>query len=320
MPRPTSSVPSSVSDGFFTTRRWGTTAAVVLACLVFAGLAASEAGDDRLSVPEAVALGAVEGATEYLPVSSTAHLVVAQELLGLRSTPRTRNAADAYAVVVQVGAIAAVVGLYRHRIASLIRGLTGRDAAGRRLLMGLLVAFAPAAVVGVVAGDPVQQRLFGPWPIAVAWTIGGLALIVPRIRATRGATTLEELSLSAAAAIGAAQVLAMWPGTSRSLVTILAALAVGLTLKAAVEFSFLLGLVTLSAATGYESVTDGQRIIDAFGPANTIIGILVAFVAAWISMSWMVCYLQDRSLAPFGWYRIAAAATLMSLIVLTDLI
>jgi undecaprenyl-diphosphatase len=111
----------------------------------------------------------------------------------------------------------------------------------------------------------------------------------------------------------------MWPGTSRSLVTIIAALAVGLTLRAAVEFSFLLGLVTLTAATAYESVTDGQRIVETFGPTSALIGIVVAFGAAWVSMSWMVGYLQDRSLAPFGWYRITAAALLASLIVLTDL-
>ena len=313
-------VPGDVGGELSPTAQWSLVAGLVMACFLVAGLAVSEAGDDRLSLPEAVALGALEGATEYLPVSSTAHLVVAQELLGLRSTPASRDAADAYAVVVQVGAIAAVVGLYRRRIRTLTRGLVGRDLAGRHLLNCLVVAFAPAAVVGLVAGDLVQRHLFGPWPIVAAWIIGGAALISPRVRATRGATRLEELSLPAAAAIGAAQVLAMWPGTSRSLVTIIAALAVGLTLRAAVEFSFLLGLVTLTAATAYESVTDGQRIVETFGPTSALIGIVVAFGAAWVSMSWMVGYLQDRSLAPFGWYRITAAALLASLIVLTDLL
>lgn len=303
-----------------TTRRRGATALFVMACLLVAGLSVTEAGDDRLSLFEALTLGAVEGATEYLPVSSTAHLVVVQELLGLRSTPDTRAAADAYAVVIQVGAIAAVAGLYRARLTQMMRGITDGDVEGRRVLGRLLVAFTPAALVGLVAGDLIQDRFFGLWPIVIAWSVGGVALIVPRVRAVRGATALEHVSLSAAAAIGGAQVFAMWPGTSRSLVTIIAALAVGLTLKAAVEFSFLLGLITLSAATGFEAVTDGQSIVDTFGLSTTIVGIVAAFIAAWVSMAWMVDYLQSRSLALFGWYRIAAAAVVTGLIALTELI
>lgn len=271
-------------------------------------------------MPETALLGAVEGATEYLPVSSTGHLLVAQELLGLGSTEQSRQAADAYAVVIQIGAIAAVGGIYRGRLTSIVRGVRGHDTHGRRLLGAVLIAFAPAALVGLLAGGLVQERLFGPWPIIGAWITGGVVLLIPRLTRAHGSVSLEQMTCHSAGVIGAAQVLALWPGTSRSLVTIVAALAVGLTLKAAVEFSFILGVITLSAATGYELTRNGTNIVETFGVTTTMVGIAVAFATAWISATWMVDYLHNRSLASFGWYRIGVAALVLGLMGSTDLI
>lgn len=288
-------------------RRWCIPALVLGVVLAVTASAAAQSGDAELSTSEALLLGMVEGVTEYLPVSSTAHLAITEDLLGLTSTPQGQAAADSYAIVVQIGAIAAVLGLYRRRVVTLARGMLGLDPAGRRLVLAILTAFMPAAVVGLVAGEAIKNNLFSTWPIVAAWAIGGLALLWPRLTTTSASRPLEELSFGAPAIIGAAQVLALWPGTSRSLVTIVAALAVGMGLPAAVEFSFLLGLLTLSAATGYELLGDGDAIIATFGWRNSILGIVSAAATAWVAVTWMVAYLQHRPLSIFGWYRISIA-------------
>lgn len=261
-----------------------------------------------LSLPQAIILGAIEGLTEYLPVSSTGHLLVAERLMGL-GTGDDAAAIDSYTIVIQVGAILAVLGIYRQRFAAMAEGLMGRSTEGRRLLSSLVVAFAPAAAVGFVFGDAIKEELLNPGPVAAAWLAGGLAIGAFvrwgdrfRIRTT----TVAQMTLTQAVTIGAVQVLALWPGTSRSLVTILGALAVGLSMSAAVEFSFLLGFVTLSAATVYELAGNGGEIVDQLGWFTPAVGILVAGVTAWIAVRWMVSYLERRSLAIFGWYRLAA--------------
>lgn len=288
-------------------RRWCVGALVIGVLVAVAASAAAEAGDAELSTSEALVLGMIEGVTEYLPVSSTAHLAITEDLLGLTSTPEGKAAADSYAIVIQVGAIAAVLGLYRRRVVTLARGVLGFDPAGRRLAFAILTAFVPAAVAGLVAGDAIKNNLFSTWPILAAWVVGGLALLWPRLTTTSATRPLEELSIGAAAIIGAAQVLALWPGTSRSLITIIAALAVGMGLPAAVEFSFLLGLVTLSAATGYELLSGGDAITATFGWRSSIVGVAAAAVTAWLAVTWMVAYLQRRPLSIFGWYRISIA-------------
>ncbi len=294
-------------------------AVVALVAAVIVG-AVLEAGDDQLSIPEAILLGLVEGLTEYLPVSSTAHLAVVQDLLGLTSTEESQAAADAYAIVIQVGAIAAVLGLYRTRVKSLISGVVGTDPDGRRLAMAVVAAFVPAAVAGLTLGDVIKDELFSTWPIVAAWIVGGVALLSGRLTLPRGTASLETLTVRGAAIIGFAQILALWPGTSRSLVTIIAALAIGLSLAAAVEFSFLLGLVTLGAATAYELLRDGQLIWDTFGFTNSLIGVIAAAVTAWVAVTWMVSYLQRRPLSIFGWYRIGIAGAVTVLALSTDLL
>jgi undecaprenyl-diphosphatase len=269
-----------------------------------------QAADAEMTAWKAAVLGVVEGVTEYLPISSTGHLVVTQRILGIGDDDATKDAADTYAIAIQFGAILAVLGLYWTRIKSLFRGLVGRDEEGRRLLIALVLAFLPAVVIALLFEGPIKDNLLGPGPVIAAWLVGGVALLwlAPRIRPDRPGIGVTEIGPRQALVIGCAQVLAMWPGTSRSLVTLLAAFAIGATLAAAVEFSFLLGLMTLGGATLYEAAKNGSTVVDAYGWVDPMIGLVFAFVSAVIAVKWMVSYLRTRTLAIFGWERIAAAA------------
>jgi undecaprenyl-diphosphatase len=264
-----------------------------------------------LSIPHALLLGIVEGITEFLPVSSTGHLLVVGELIGF-GTGKASVAADTYSIAIQFGAILAVLFLYRARVWSLVRGLVGADADGRAFLIRLFVAFLPAAFIGVIAGDAMKSALFGPIPVTIAWLIGGIVLLT--WKPTTGSLTLKEMPIRAAFIIGCAQSLALWPGVSRSLVTLIAALAVGLSMSAAIEFSFLLGLLTLSSATALDLAKHGNELVDQFGILTPTIGLICAFVTAIIAVKWMVGYLASNSLRVFGWYRLAIGAVCVVLL------
>ena len=272
-----------------------------------------------LSVGDAIVLGLVEGLTEYLPISSTGHLLVTARILGLPTgSGRAGDAMKSYEIAIQAGAIVAVLGLYRHRFATMIEGITKRSEEGRHLLLALVIAFVPAAVIGVIGEKVIKKYLFGVGPVIGAWAVGGVLILVLVARGVidrKEGRALESLTPRDALIIGFAQVAAMWPGTSRSMVTIVAALLLGLSMSAAIEFSFLLGVLTLGAATAYSVVKDGSLMIDTFGLLTPLIGLVVAFIAAVISVRWMVTYLQRHSLAVFGWYRIAIAAIALALVV-----
>jgi len=272
-------------------------------------------GSVGLSVVSALILGLVEGLTEYLPISSTGHLLVTEELLDLGGTPEADLALDTYAICIQAGAIAAVLVLYRSRVGQMADGIRGRDEEGRQLVIAILTAFVPTVIIALALQNVVRDALFGPGPIAAAWIIGGLAILaVPRLLRDRlKSGELSDLTIVHAAWIGVAQAIALWPGVSRSLVTIAAALAVGLSLRAAVEFSFLLGLITLGAATAYEALSNGSNLVDTFGLMTPAIGLMMAFLSAVAAVRWMVTWLEERSFAVFGWYRIAAGAGLIGL-------
>jgi len=263
---------------------------------------------------QALILGLVEGLTEYLPVSSTGHLLLTQRLLGIESS----TAADAFAICIQAGAILAVLGLYRARVGQMTLGVLGRDAIGRRLALAIVAAFIPAAVLGFLLEKPIKLYLFGGeawglWPIVAAWFVGGVAILaVSRWRRRHGATPqtgldLEHLTIRMAVIIGFAQCIAMWPGVSRSLITIVGGLLVGLSLPAAVEFSFLLGVVTLTAATAYDALKHGPEMLATYGPTPLLIGFGAAWLSAVLAVKWMVSYLQSHGLAIFGWYRVVLA-------------
>ena len=300
--------------------------AVDVATLTSRASAAASSGtttttdDNELTAPKAIVLGLVEGVTEYLPISSTGHLHVTQRLLDIGETEATGDAADTYAITIQAGAIFAVLLLYRRRIADVVRGMFGRSEAGRRVFVALVLAFLPAAAFGVAFDDAIKDNLLDVGPIAGAWIVGAFAIwfVVPRVRRGDG-LELDTITTRQALIIGAAQVLALWPGTSRSLVTIIVALAVGMSMAAAVEFSFLLGLVTLSAATAYDGARNGSDLVDTFGVATPLLGLIVAFVSAVVAVRWMVDYLQRRDLRIFAVYRVIVAALALTLLATTTI-
>lgn len=253
---------------------------------------------------QALVLGLVEGITEYLPVSSTGHLLIVEHLFGIGGV----DAAHAYAIVIQAGAIMAVLGLYRHRVKSMVLGLVGKNPSGAHQAWMILLAFLPGALAGYLFGDVIEQELFGPWPIVFAWAAGGLLLLIlaPKIHQRQG-KTMESLVWSGAILIGIAQCLALWPGVSRSLATILGGLVTGLSLSAAVEFSFLLGLLTLGAASLYKLVDSGAVMAATYDIDVMFIGFGTAWISATLAVRWMVTWINERGFALFGWWRLIAA-------------
>jgi undecaprenyl-diphosphatase len=285
----------------------------------------------------AVVLGVVEGITEYLPVSSTGHLILASGLMGLDEPAEVKRAVDAFNIVIQGGAILAVLGLYRTRVAQMVRGGLGvlgigpGDRAGLRLGINILIAFLPAAVLGVILAEEIEKRLFFTGPVLSALALGGVYMILlDRWRMRKIATgegedvrhEIDEMTPAKALVVGFMQCIAMWPGTSRSMMTITAGVLVGLKPRAAAEFSFLLGLPTLGGACVYklyknlsESAELGEpNLFVVIGVAPVVIGVLVATLAAALAVRWLVGFLNTHGLAPFGWYRLALCAVMGSLI------
>lgn len=272
----------------------------------------------------ALILGLVEGITEFLPVSSTGHLILTASLLGL-DKPALKDAVDDFNIIIQGGAILAVIGVYWPRITQMVRGLLGRNPDGAALFFNLVVAFLPAAVVAGLLGKVVKHALFHPGPVIAALFIGGVFMMwLDAWRRGRfglrpmGQLEVTELSIRQAFLIGCIQCIAIWPGTSRSMVTIAGGYVAGLKPSAAAEFSFLLGLPTLGAACTlglYKNLSEAHKngtpnIFETLGFANTMIGMAVAAVSAAIAVKWLVGFLNRRGLTPFGWYRIVLCLVL----------
>ncbi|MEM1354574.1 MAG: undecaprenyl-diphosphate phosphatase [Planctomycetota bacterium] len=276
---------------------------------------------------QAIILGIVEGLTEYLPVSSTGHLLIVQNLLDIGTEDaESWAAANAYAICIQGGAIVAVLGLYWSRVRQGFVGIGGKigigqgDADGWRLFINLVCGFFPAAVVGLLFDDTIEQYLFGAWPIVFAWAVGGGAILGVAFWKKRRSgdehvgLDLEKMNWRMALGVGLIQCAAMWPGTSRSLVTIVGGVLVGLSLAAAVEFSFLLGVVTLLAATVYKAREAGPLMLEEYGWWPMIVGSVAAWVSAVIAVKWMVAYLKKHGMEVFGYYRIGIAILIATLI------
>ncbi len=269
-----------------------------------------------ISVFDAAVLGVVEGVTEFLPVSSTGHLVLASEFLGLRNlkdhTTSEIEAVEAYEIVIQSGAILAVIFLYFGSIKKMTAGLFGRSPEGLRLLINVICAFLPTAVLGLLLNKVIKSHLQSTMPVILALAVGGVVMIgfewIPRVkRARQFGKGISDLTPQIAFMIGLAQSIAMWPGTSRSMMTILGGIFFGLAPVAAAEFSFILGLPTLLAATLFKLLKDGDILLAHVGTPSIATGLVVAAISAAIAVKGFVAFLNKQGFLLFGIYRLLLA-------------
>jgi undecaprenyl-diphosphatase len=248
---------------------------------------------------KALVLGIVEGLTEFLPISSTGHLILAGSLLDFES-----EKAKVFEIVIQTGAVLAVVWEYRARFARVLAGL-GHDPLARRFATNIFIAFLPAAVLGLLLAKHIKALLFRPIPVALAFIVGAFVILWAERRehATR-IEHVDDITPWDALKIGAAQTLALIPGTSRSGATIIGGLLLGLSRKAAAEFSFFLAIPTLMAAAAYDAVKHRSLFtasdIGLFG-----VGLVAAFVSAFLCVRWLLRYVSRHDFTAFAWYRIA---------------
>ena len=258
----------------------------------------------------AAILGIVEGLTEYLPVSSTAHIDLAGRWLGVADVPGFAS----FDIVIQLGAILAVLVHYRGLIGERVRGLMVRDPVAIRLFLALGAGFLPAAVLGLLARSLIKTYLFGVTTIAVAFVIGGVVMLAVeawrRRRRGQWRDGLEQIGLRDGLLIGLGQCFTLVPGMSRSMSTIVPGQLLGLSTATAAEFSFLLGLHTLGAATIYEGLKERQALAEHAGSA-VLVGLVVSFFVAWAVIAGFLRYLKRRGLVPFGYYRIVVGALLL---------
>jgi undecaprenyl-diphosphatase len=247
----------------------------------------------------AVLLGVVEGLTEFLPVSSTGHLIVTSYVVGFKG-PR----AEVFTIFIQLGAILAVVWEYRARLGTLVRQLPV-SVESRRTAVALAVAFLPAAVVGLLVHDQITRFLFGPLPVAAALIVGGLLILLVESLPLRPRTeNVEGVTWSQALWIGIAQCLALWPGFSRSAATIMGGMCAGLNRRAATEFSFFLAIPVMFAATLYDLLKN-RGALNGTDWLALGLSFVVAFLVAWASIRWLLRYVSSHSFRAFAWYRLA---------------
>lgn len=272
--------------------------------------------DSIMSLTQAAILGLVEGVTEYLPVSSTGHLILVDKWLGLRGNPAFTqdqiDAIEAYEIVIQSGAIIAVLYAYIDKVKLMFRGAMGKSREGRKLLMNVTAAFIPAMVIGLLLHKIIKTHLQQEWPTVFALAAGGVAMILwdrSRLAQKRRnyGHSIENLDIRDAVKIGLLQCVAMWPGTSRSMMTILGGQWVGLSPVAAAEFSFLLGLPTLLAATAFKGFKEGHHLVNHIGYDAMGVGLSVAAISAFFCVKGLIAWLSKHGLQPFGWYRMVLA-------------
>ena len=257
---------------------------------------------------QALFLGVLEGLTEFLPVSSTGHLIIAGELIGFDGPLRS-----VFMVAIQLGAILAVCWLYRQKLAAVTVGMARGDAASWRFSTNLLIAFLPAMVLGLLFYKVIKGVLFFPVPVAIALIVGGLVILWAEKRAhTPRVAEVDDMSWRDALLVGLCQCLALVPGTSRSGATIIGGLFVGLSRKAATEFSFFLAIPTMFAATVYD-VYKHRELFSADDVSVLATGFLAAFVAAFLTVKALVAFVTKHSFTPFAWYRIAFGLLVLGL-------
>ncbi len=247
---------------------------------------------------KALILGVVEGITEFLPVSSTGHLILVGDLLDFNS-----EQGKLFEIVIQCGAILAIVWEYRARLTSVVARLPA-DPQARRFAMNLLVAFLPVAILGLLFGKTIKEVLFKPVPVAVAFIVGGLIILwAERRKHEIRVGSVDEMNWTDALKIGFAQTLALIPGTSRAGATIIGGLFFGLSRRAATEFSFFLAIPVLFAASAYELFKHRSTLsADDLGILG--VGLVAAFASAFLCVRWLLRYISRHDFTVFAWYRI----------------
>ncbi|MBI3561806.1 MAG: undecaprenyl-diphosphate phosphatase [Gammaproteobacteria bacterium] len=253
---------------------------------------------DSVLLVKAVILGIVEGITEFLPISSTGHLIIVGDLLNYNNAQ-----SKVFEIAIQLAAILAVCWEYRRRIGVAICGLT-HDATQQRFALLILIGFLPAAVLGVLLHHTIKAYLFNPITVAAALIVGGLAILYIERRARQARfTTVESMPWRQALYIGLAQSLAMVPGVSRAGATILGGMIFGLSRKAAIEFSFFLAIPTMFGATVYD-VYKNWSLLQIDDLAVFIAGSIAAFIAAMITVKALLKFIAQHSFVAFAWYRL----------------
>ena len=283
----------------------------------------------------ALVTGTVEGITEYLPVSSTGHMIISDRMLGVSNDPNVTvsgltdrkgrpislaRIADDYIVIIQIGAILAVFVAFFGRIRTLLAGLCRGDRRSLDLATAIIVAFIPAALLGFLFKDAITAYLFSVEVVAAALVVGGIVILVaehllPK-KSSESADEVSAISWGAALTVGLCQCFALIPGTSRSLATILGGRVAGLSHGAATEFSFLVGLLTLSAASIYKMWALGPALTQVYPAGPASVGLLVAALTAFVSVKWLVGYVSRHGLGVFAWYRIALGGAILAFLAL----
>jgi undecaprenyl-diphosphatase len=254
---------------------------------------------DALLLVKALILGIVEGLTEFLPISSTGHLILAGDLLDFND-----ERGKLFEIVIQSGAILAVVWEYRARILGAVRGL-GRERQANSFVLNLFIAFLPLAILGLLFKKAIEKHLFQPLPVALAFIVGALVILwAERRKHVIRVASVDDMSPLDALKLGLAQALALIPGTSRSGATIIGGLLFGLSRRAATEFSFFLAIPTLIAATLYQLYKE-RALLSADDIGMWAVGFIAAFASAFLCVRWLLRFISTHDFIPFAWYRIA---------------
>jgi undecaprenyl-diphosphatase len=264
---------------------------------------------DIILALKAIIMGLVEGFTEFLPISSTGHLILAGSLINF-----TGEVAQVFEIAIQAGAILAVMWEYRARIGAVLAGMTS-DPRQQKLVINLIVAFLPAAVLGFLFSKAIKAHLFAPVPVAAAFIVGALVILWAerRHKALPGAhrvQTVDDMTVLDAFKVGCAQCFALIPGTSRSGATIIGGMLFGLSRTAATEFSFFLAIPTLLAATVY-SVFKARHDLHASDLPLFLIGGVAAFISAFLCVRWLLRFISTHDFTGFAWYRIVFGVVIL---------
>jgi undecaprenyl-diphosphatase len=260
-------------------------------------------------IVSAIILGLLEGATEFLPVSSTGHLILVSHFMGL-NTPTNKS----FDIVIQLGAILAVCWLYRDKLMVTATGMAKRNPRDWRFAFAVLLGFLPAAVLGALIHDFIKDALFNPTVVTWATILGGVVLVlIDKFKPRTHVDDIDALPLLTCLMIGAFQCLAMIPGTSRSGATIIGAMLLGVGRKTAAEYSFFVAIPTMFAATTYD-LFKARHDLTMDGAVMIAVGFVVAFFSALIVVKAFVTYISGHGFAPFGWYRIALGVVMLGIL------